>query len=164
MEDPFYSFSPDTKLPWVSSSSEMYAPMAEMDFNSSTEGEEVSDLSLFPFKIVQIDSNTIAIVKGTVNTTIPKISGTPLNDDYTLNTINITGFTTFWLKATLNVNQEITDVLIQTATPNSDTETQTRQVLGSLTWDSNAIDVISSNLGGSQNVDSCGAFHSWNRI
>ena len=111
-----------------------------------------------------IDSNTIAIVKGTVNTTIPKISGTPLNDDYTLNTINITGFTTFWLKATLNVNQEITDVLIQTATPNSDTETQTRQVLGSLTWDSNAIDVISSNLGGSQNVDSCGAFHSWNRI
>lgn len=38
MEDPFYSFSPDTKLPWVSSSSEMYAPMTEMDFKSSPEG------------------------------------------------------------------------------------------------------------------------------
>ena len=49
MEDPFYSFSPDTKLPWVSSSSEMYAPMTEMDFKSSPEGAGGGGLSIRQF-------------------------------------------------------------------------------------------------------------------
>jgi hypothetical protein len=117
-----------------------------------------------PFQIVQIDSDTIAIRKGTVSTIVPTIGGTPLNDDYTLNTINVSGATTFWLNATVNASEVVTAVSIVTSDPGADTATRTKQVLGSLTWDSGAIDVISSNLGGSQNVDSCGASHSWNRI
>jgi hypothetical protein len=120
--------------------------------------------AIFPFQIVQIDSDTIAIRKGTVSTIIPTIGGTPLDDDYTLNTIDVAAATTFWLDATVNASEVITAVAIVTSDPGADTSTQTKQQLGSLTWDTGAIDAISSNLGGSQNVDSCGASHSWNRI
>jgi len=119
--------------------------------------------TIFPFQIVQIDATTIAIRKGTVSNIVPTIGGTPLDDDYTLNTITVSAATTFWLDATL-ASEIVTAVAIVTSDPGADTATQAKQTLGSLTWDSGAIDAISSNLGGSQNVDSCGAFHSWNRI
>ena len=160
--DPFYRFPSKLREPWSSTDSEAYAPMSDMGFDSDkpTGGASPS----FPFEVVQIDGNTIAIRKGTVSTIVPTIGGTPLDDDYTLNTINVSGATTFWLNATVNASEVVTAVSIVTSDPGTDTATRAKQVLGSLTWDSNAIDAISSNLGGSQNVDSCGASHSWNRI
>lgn len=133
------------------------------DFPKAKTGGGGGGGTVFPFQIVQIDATTIAIRKGTVSNIVPTIGVTPLDDDYTLNTINVTGATTFWLDATL-ANEIVTAVAIVTSDPGADTDTQSKQTLGSLTWDSGAIDAISSNLGGSQNVDSCGAFHSWNRI
>lgn len=161
--DPFYRFPSKLKEPWSSTDSDAYAPMSYMEFDSDKATGGGTSPS-FPFEVLPIDDNTIAIRKGTVSTIVPTISGIPLNDDYTLNTINVTGATTFWLDATVNASEVITAVAVVKANPGADTATQTKQVLGSLTWDSGAIDAISSNLGGSQNVDSCGAFHSWNRI
>ncbi len=134
------------------------------DFPKAKAGGGGGGETVFPFQIVQIDADTIAIRKGTVSTIIPTIGGTPLDDDYTQNTIDATASTTFWLDATVNASEVITSVAIVTVDPGADTATQTKQILGSLTWASGAIDAISSNLGGSQNVDSCGASHSWNRI
>jgi hypothetical protein len=132
----------------------------EFDSDKATGGGTTPS---FPFEIVPIDATTIAIRKGTVSNIVPTIGGTPLDDDYTQNTITVNAATTFWLDATL-ASEVVTAVAIVTSDPGADTATQAKQTLGSLTWDSGAIDAISSNLGGSQNVDSCGAFHSWNRI
>ena len=119
----------------------------------------------FPFQLIRIDEDNIAVRKGTVNGVVPTISGSPLDDDYTLNTITITANTTLYLKATGSpIDDEIDAVSIETSDPGSDTENQAKQTLGSVTVDGDGIDIVNSNLGGSQNVDSCGAFHSWNRI
>ena len=161
--DSFYRFSSRPREPWSSTDSEAYAPMSYMEFDSdkATGGTTPS----FPFEIVPIDETTIAIRKGTVSNIVPTIGGTPLNDDYTENTITVGAETTFWLNATLS-SEIVSAVSIVTSEPSDNTATQAKQTLGSLTWDSGsgAIDAISSNLGGSQNVDSCGASHSWNRI
>lgn len=140
-------------------------PQGNVDFTASTTTASAGGGGLVsPFQIVQIDFETIGIRKGTVSTIVPTIGGTPLDDDYTQNTFTVGGATTFWLNATVNSSEVVTAVAIVTSDPGADTDTQSKQTLGSLTWDNGAIDAISSNLGGSQNVDSCGASHSWNRI
>lgn len=118
-----------------------------------------------PLLMVQIDATTIAFHYGTVNSIVPTISGTPLDPDVSLNTITVSANNTYWLDATL-VSGAITAVAIVSSNPGADTATQTKQVIGSVTWDGGgvAIDAVASNLTGSQNVDSCGATHSWNLI
>lgn len=119
------------------------------------------------FQLVAIDSTTVGVRKGTVNNVIPTIAGTPLSDDVTSNTFTIGAATTFYLNATSTGDIDtdgINAVAIQTTDPGSDTASQTKQQLGSVGWSGSAIENINSNLTGSQNVDSCGASHSWNVI
>lgn len=118
-------------------------------------------------QLVAIDSTTVGVRKGTVNNVIPTISGTPLDDDVTNNTFTIGAATTFYLNATSTGDidtDEITAVAIQTTDPGSDTLSRAKQTLGSVGWGGSAIENLNSNLTGSQNVDSCGSFHSWGGI
>jgi hypothetical protein len=160
-DDPFYRFPSKLREPWSSTDSEAYAPMSDMEFaaDKPTGGGTPS----FPFEIVPIDETTIAIRKGTVSNIVPTIGGTPLKDDYTLNTITVSAATTFWLNATL-VGEIVTAVAIVTIDPGADTATQAKQTLGSLSWVSGAIDAISSNLGGSQSHAACGTTHWWEAV
>jgi len=134
------------------------------DFPKSKAGGGGGDALSTPLLMVQIDDTTIAFYYGTVNSIVPTISGTPLDPDFTSNTFGVGSNTTYWLKATLNASSEITSVLIQATDPGTDTATQTKQQIGAVTFDNGAIVAVAPNLTGSQNVDSCGAFHSWNRI
>lgn len=134
------------------------------DFPSQRPGGGGGDGLPFPFQIVQIDFETIGIRKGTVSNIIPTIGGTPLDDDFNQNTFTVSANTTFWLDATVDASEDVSAVAIVTSDPGADTDIQAKQTLGSLTWDSGAIDDISSNLSGSQNVDSCADSHSWNLI
>ncbi len=111
--------------------------------------------------------------KGTVNGEVPTISGTPLDDDYEANELAkpSTGSRTYWLKITSTggdlddtASTKAAEIITTGTDPGADTATQAKQTLGSVTTDSGAIESFSSNLSGSQNVDSCGTLHSWNVI
>lgn len=126
--------------------------------------------SIHAFQIVKgTDSSgdpALFVRKGTVNGEVPTISSTPLDDDYKANELAIpgTGSRTYYLKVVLDADEIITGVTIETTDPGANTATQAKQTLGSVTTDSGAIESFSSNLSGSQNVDSCGSSHSWNVI
>lgn len=117
-----------------------------------------------PLKLVQIDATTIAFHYGTVDNFVPKIGTTPLSTDYTQNTISVSTSKTYYLEVTIDANGTITNVEIVDADPGTDSETMTKQVIGSVTFSNGAITSVAANLTGSQNLDSCGAIHSWNVI
>lgn len=136
------------------------------DFPKAKTGGGGGGAAATPLLMVQIDATTIAFHYGTVSTIIPTISGTPLDPDVTLNAFTVSANTTYWLNATVNASEVVTAVSIVTVDPGADTATQTKQIIGSVTWDggAGAISTVAANLTGSQNVDSCGASHSWNQI
>lgn len=125
----------------------------------------VGDDNIHAFQLVG-NITALYVRKGTVNGIVPTIGGTPLNDDYTVNSLTLpgTGSSTYYLKVILDADEVITAVSIETTDPGDDTATQAKQTLGSVTTDSSNVESFSSNLTGSQNVDSCGASHSWNVV
>lgn len=68
-----------------------------------------------------------------------------------------------WVKATLDVAGTVTAVAITAVDPGADTATQTSRLIYIISG-SGAAMVINNLLGGSQNIDSCGADHSWNLV
>jgi hypothetical protein len=117
-----------------------------------------------PLKLVQIDATTIAFHYGTVDNFVPKIGSTALSTDHTQNTITVSTSKTYYLKVTIDANGNITNVEIVDADPGTVSETMAKQIIGSVTFSSGAITNVAANLTGSQNLDSCGAIHSWNVI
>ena len=135
------------------------------DFPKSKTGGGGGDALPTPLLMVQIDATTIAFHYGTVSSIVPTISATPLDPDVSLNTITVSANTTYWLDATVAAGI-VTAIAIVSADPGADTDLQAKQIIGAVTWDGGgaAIDTIAPNLTGSQNVDSCGATHSWNVV
>lgn len=135
--------------------------------NATGGGGKVSN----PFQLVGA-GNKLYLRKGTVNSVVPTYDGTELDDDYTENELTLPGASStqaYWLKAvsTGDLDDEgVTTVTVEDSEPSDDTAAQAKLLLGSVTTDGN-IDVDGtpfSNLSGSQNLDSCGANHSWNVI
>lgn len=115
----------------------------------------------------------LLVRKGTVNSIVAKIGATDLDIDYKQNILPMpgTGSRTYWLKLSStggNLDDPASTKAVEIVTtgtdPGADTVTQAKQELGSVTTNSGAITAFSSNLSGSQNVDSCGTLHSWNRV
>lgn len=117
-----------------------------------------------PLKLVQIDATTIAVHYGTVSNFVPKIGTTDLSTDYTQNTISVSTSKTYYLEVTIDANGTFTNVEIVDTYSGSVSETKAVQLLGSVTFSNGAITSVAANLTGSQNLDSCGAIHSWNVI
>lgn len=121
-----------------------------------------------PFEIIKVGA-ALYVKKGWVAGLVPTLGGTPLSDDYLDNELSLpgSGSQTYYLKAisTGDLDDEgVTSVTIETSDPGTDTASQAKQPLGSVTMDGSDIDSFSSALTGSQNVDSCGDDHSWNRV
>ena len=132
-------------------------PKAKTDSSGSAD-------SINPLKLVQIDATTIAFHYGTVDNFVPKIGSTALSTDHTQNTITVTTSKTYYLEVTIDENGNITNVEIVDADPGTVSGTMAKQIIGSVTFSSGAITNVAANLTGSQNLDSCGAIHSWNVI
>lgn len=134
------------------------------EFPKAKTGSSGASDSTNPLKLVQIDATTIAVHYGTVDNFVPKIGTTALSTDYTQNTITVSTSKTYYLKVTIDANGTITNVEIVDADPGTVSETMAKQIIGSVTFSSGAITNVAANLTGSQNLDSCGAIHSWNVI
>lgn len=134
------------------------------EFPKAKTGSSNASDSTNPLKLVQIDATTIAVHYGTVDNFVPKIGTTALSTDYTQNTITVSTSKTYYLKVTINASGTITNVEIVDADPGTVSETMAKQIIGSVTFSSGAITNVAANLTGSQNLDSCGAIHSWNVI
>ena len=166
-EDDFYRFPSKLREPWGSVDTETAAPLSYMEYDADKPSGGGGGEVTHALQLVSIDGTTVGVRKGTVNNVIPTIGGNPLDDDVSNNTFTVGAATTFYLKATSTGDIDtdgFTAVAIQTTDPGSDTAEQTKQILGSVGWDGSAIENLNSNLTGSQNVDSCGSFHSWNVI
>lgn len=143
--------------------------IASYDTNRA-EADELGDEVGHPFQLVGA-GNKLYLRKGTVNNVVPTYDGTELEDDYTENELTLPGassYRQYWLKAvsTGDLDDEgITTVTIEHSAV-TNTAAQARQYIGGVGTNSNG-DVNSTlfnNLTGSQNLDSCGANHSWNVI
>lgn len=127
-----------------------------------------------PFQVSTriVNGSIFALIrKGTVNAKVTKIGGDPMVDDLDENSIQITasGETTLYLVArsveagTLDFNGvEESEIVI--VDPGDDDQTQATEILGSVTVSDGEVTGFSSNLSGSQQVDSCGSVHSWKLI
>lgn len=165
-DDPFYRFPSKLKEPWRSIDEEIAAPQSYMEYDDDPEASDGVEPTN-ALQVVRIDDTNLGVRKGTVNNVIPTIGGVPLDDDVGNNIITVVAATTLWLKATNSTDIDtdgIGSVSIETLDPGSDTNTQAKQTLGSCGFADGAISSVSSNLSGSQNVDSCGSFHSWGVI
>lgn len=165
-DDPFYRFPSKLREPWRSIEEETNSPQSYMEYDDDPEASGGAE-PINALQVVRINDTDLGVRKGTVNNVVPTISGTPLDDDVENNVITVGAATTLWLKATNSTDIDtdgIEAVSIETSDPGSDTSTQAKQTLGSCGFADGAISSVSSNLSGSQNVDSCGTFHSWGVI
>lgn len=114
------------------------------------------------------DSLTLYVRFGTVGGEIPTISAVGLVADFTANVLSFTatGTTNYYLNCTVVENsgvQSVDSVEISTSSV-SESSTATSRLLGIVTASGGTISNISNAIMGSQNVDSCGALHSWNLV
>ena len=114
------------------------------------------------------DLQTLYVRFGTVGGEIPTISAVELVADFTSNELSFTsnGTTSYYLNCTIIENsgvQSVDSVEISTSSV-SESDTATSRLLGIITADSGTLTNVSNAIMGSQNVDSCGALHSWNLV
>lgn len=144
--------------------------IASYDTNREEADGQSGDEVGHPFQLVGA-GNKLYLRKGTVNNVVPTYDGTELEDDYTENELTLPGSSStqqYWLKAVSTGdldNEGITTLTVEDSAPSDDTAAQARQYIGAVTTNSDGdVDGTPSNLSGSQNLDSCGANHSWNVI
>ena len=125
--------------------------------------------STHPLQLVASgDLQTLYVRFGTVGGVIPTISAVPIVIDFTANVLSFTatGTTSYYLNCTIVESagvQSVSAVDIATSSV-SESDTATSRLLGSVDATGGDIDNVSNALQGSQNVDSCGALHSWNLV
>lgn len=117
--------------------------------------------SVHAFQLVKVAVDDLCVRQGSINSTIPTISGTELSPDFSENSLNLlgTGTLEYWLNITIDTNGDITAITIDTTEPGANSATQAKLLLGSVETDSGDIVAFNSNLSGSQSLASCGSTH-----
>lgn len=123
----------------------------------------------FPLQLVaSTDLSNLYVRYGTVDGIVPTISATPLSADYTQNALSFSasGTTSFYLTCVVSVTNGVssTDSVSIGTSSSSETSTNTVRLIGSVIATGGDLDTVSNVIQGSQNVDSCGAIHSWNLV
>ena len=122
--------------------------------NTHTADDGGGNSSASPLQGYKTGDGKLKVKPGTVNS----VEATGTDQE-----VSVSDGAKAWVKVTLDTGGSVTAVAITAIDPGADTATQTSQQIYTISG-SGASMVINNMLGGSQNVDSCGASHSWNRV